>query len=115
MTNYPYIINKEIDFEEYFDDVIGVTIPCNKPLCEIILRFSSERFPYIISKPLHGSMKVVDKEKCIIKLTLIPNNEFISLILSFGDDVELLSPRDIREQIKSKMDNLAAIYSTCAR
>ena len=44
-------------------------------------------------------MKSIDKDNCIISIDVIPNNELISLILSFGSDVEVLEPISLREEI----------------
>lgn len=51
-------IPSKIDFDHYFDNIIGVTLPHNNEKCEVsevILRFSKTRFPYVITKPLHPS------------------------------------------------------------
>lgn len=107
---YPYIKNESIDFDEYFDDVIGVTIPKNKKPESIILQFSPSRFPYIESKPIHGSMKVRNREEGIIELNIIPNKELEALILSFGDDVEVLQPEWFRNELKRKIEGLMKKY-----
>ena len=56
----PFIPNKDIDFDHYFDNVIGVTIPKEKDIREIRLRFSPNRFMYVVSKPLHSTQQIVD-------------------------------------------------------
>lgn len=106
--NTPYI-EKEIDFDEYFDDVIGVTIPKHKTVETIILRISPKDYPYITSKPPHGSMRMNDKEY-IIKLELIPNYELEALILSYGDGVEVLEPKWFRDKIKGRIKALLSFY-----
>ena len=51
-----YIPNKEVDFEHYFDDVFGVTIPpSDVEKIRVLLQFSKKQYPYIVSKPLHHS------------------------------------------------------------
>ena len=52
-----YIKNKDIDFNEYFEDIIGVTMPENGKLTKIELLFSNEEAPYVLTKPIHGSQK----------------------------------------------------------
>ncbi len=104
----------DIDFTEYFDDVIGVTIPSDKEVEKIVLRFSKARFPYITSKPLHWSQKIIDKANCIIGLTLIPNKEFYTLLLSFGSDVEIIKPLPVREKHIIQIKQTYEIYFTCA-
>lgn len=104
----------DIDFNEYFDDVIGVTIPRDASVEKIKLKFSSHRFSYITSKPLHGSQKIIDEENGIVVLSLIPNNEFYALLLSFGSDVEVLEPQSVREEYVSQVKKTYEIYFSCA-
>jgi len=79
-------------FSEMLEDIIGVSLPDNVPLQKFKLWFSPQRAPYIITKPLHGSMKVVSNNETglIVTIEVIPNKELSSLIYSFGKDVELL-------------------------
>ena len=37
----------DIDFEEYFDDVIGVTVPERLEPVDVVLRVSNNRFNWI--------------------------------------------------------------------
>lgn len=111
-TKITYIKNDLVDFEEYFDDIIGVSMYPNQNECKVLLKFDAERFPYIISKPIHGSMKTVDKENCIIELNLKPNKELEALIFSYGNQVEVLEPQWLREQIKEKIEDLMTKYSS---
>ena len=109
-TNITYIKNDLVDFEDYFDDIIGVTKYPEQSECRIMLKFDAERFPYILSKPIHGSMKIVDKKNCIIELNLKPNKELEALIFSFGNQVEVLEPQWLRKQIKEKIEDLMVKY-----
>ena len=97
-------VNKEyiptdIDFEHYFDDVIGVSFSGDKKE-PIRLKFSEHRFPYVMTKALHPSQRLVDVDNRTIEINVIPNNELEALILSFGLDVEVLSPIEYRKQIQ---------------
>ena len=104
----------DIDFTEYFDDVVGVTIPRDTTIENIILKFSQHRFSYITSKPLHGSQHIIDKQNGIIKLSLIPNREFYALLHSFGSDVEILKPQSVREEFMLQVKKTYEIYFSCA-
>ena len=93
-------IEPNIDFDLYFNDIIGVSVlPLKKET--IKMRFSEHRFPYVLTKSIHHSQRIVDIDKGIVEISVIPNNELESLILSFGKDVEVLSPLSYRERIKS--------------
>ena len=103
-----------IDFEEYFDDVIGVTIPKDQEPVNIQLKFSEDRYPYITSKPIHWSQKMIDGERCIVEISVIPNKELFALLLSYGKDVEVLSPEYVRAQIKEVISDALNNYLICA-
>ena len=95
-----FIPNKEIDFEHYFDDVFGVTIPpADVEKIRVVLQFSPKQYPYIASKPLHHSQAIIDNEKGIIAVEVRPTYEFIQLILSFGSDVKVLEPEPFKMEI----------------
>lgn len=100
------------DFEEYFEDVIGVTIPANVEVLAIRLKIDPTLWPYIQTKPLHGSQKRVTTagEDFIVELQLIPNYEFFSLILGFGDRIMVLSPETIVRQFKDRISAMVANY-----
>jgi predicted DNA-binding transcriptional regulator YafY len=88
----PYI-PCSFDFEDFFEDIIGVTNPEDKEAENILLQFTEQRLPYVLSKPLHGSQKFKTGQ---IHLNLKVNREFISLILSFGSDVTVIEPESLK-------------------
>jgi len=94
-------LNTEYNWEEYFDDMIGVSKSPGDQLEKIWLKFSSERAPYIKTKPLHGSQKPIqeDESGLIVQIEVVQNNELESLILSYGGSCEILKPQSLRERI----------------
>ena len=104
-----FIPNTGIDFDKYFDNVIGVTIP-DAPIESIKLRFSPSRLQYVLTKPIHKSQRCPDPDAGIITLKLIPNNETDALLLSFGADVEVLEPESYRNRIREKVQSAFANY-----
>lgn len=87
----------DIDFAEYFDDIVGVTNNPDAEVVEVILEAKNDIvLPYIISKPLHGSQKVKDNS---IRLEVKINYELKSLIRSFGNQLEVLEPVELRENL----------------
>jgi predicted DNA-binding transcriptional regulator YafY len=100
-----------IDYETYFDDIVGVTHDRKHPDVEhVVMRFSKDRFPYVVSKPIHQSQKVVNSEEGIISIDVRVNRELEQNIFSFGQQIEVLSPEWFREQIKEKYREIAKIY-----
>jgi len=111
-ANTCYIENNETDFSEFFEDVIGVTVFDNQPCEKIILKIDKERYPYIDSKPLHGSQKRIESNDnyVIIELQLKRNYELDALLLSHGEQIEILAPADYREHFKQRIQKLLKRY-----
>ena len=102
----------ERDFEDYFDDVIGVTVPERLEPVDVVLRVSNNRYNYIKTKPLHLSQRVVSEERnhTTISINVKINNELIALLLSFGPDVEVISPTVLKEEMKKKISAMCYNY-----
>ena len=103
-ANVPFVPNTSIDFSTRFDDVVGVTIPDDDVQKEtVVLKFEPDRFPYVVSKPIHHSQKVLSEEDCILQIEVRPNKELESVIFSYFPHVEVLEPAILREQFKEKI------------
>ena len=96
-----YIENDLVDFEEYFEDIVGVTITRGGEIERIMLKLSKNYAPYILTKPLHGSQKIVERneEYTVITIEVIPNYELVNQIIGMGVGIEVLEPTSFREQI----------------
>ena len=99
-----YIPNKEVDFEHYFDDVFGVTIPpSDVEKIRVLLQFSKKQYPYIVPQPPHHSHEIVDAENRILAVEVRPTYELTQLILSFGFDVKVLGPEPFKQEILANL------------
>lgn len=94
-----FIPNTMIDFDSFFKDIIGVTVPEDSKVEQVVLKFEPERFPYILSKPIHASQKIIDENNHIIQISVRPNKELEAQIFSYGKQVEVLKPGWLRLQI----------------
>lgn len=105
-----YIDNETINFNEYFEDVVGVSVPTEKVLETIVLRVDRKRYNYIDSKPLHPSQTVIKSESTddyvTIQLEVIRNYEFDTLLLGFADSIDIIEPVLLREDIKTRANNI---------
>ena len=113
LANVSFKPNTVVDFSHFFDDIVGVSIPNEDVKKEtVVLRFTESRFPYVTSKPIHKSQKVLNEEECTISLEVKPTRELEQQILSFGSDVEVLSPECFRSQIADKIAETTKKYSS---
>ncbi|NTS41960.1 WYL domain-containing protein, partial [Flavisolibacter sp. BT320] len=96
-----YHKNTRINWQEYFDDVIGVTKPADAQVETIILHFYGRTGNYMESKPIHGSQKSkwLDGETLEVRLELIINYELERLILSYADSAKVVHPSRLATNI----------------
>lgn len=99
--------------DDYFEDLIGVSRPVELTAQLIRIKINKTLWPYIDSKPLHPSQKVIEKkEDCtIIQLDVIPNYEFYAQILSFGPAVSVIGPDSVQSAMKEKLIVMLENYS----
>jgi hypothetical protein len=124
ISNYPLdrIVNIEeladsfepssINWLDYFEDIIGVTKPEESKVEHIKLKFSEARINYVLTKPLHGTQKI---DKTVetgntLSIEVIPNPELYQLLLSFGADVEVITPYEVRSVIREKISEMNKKY-----
>jgi len=105
----------DIDFNEYYEDCIGITKPENAECEAIVVWISEKRFPYIDSKPIHESqivikdkkeknkwLKKIKKPGEVVRFNLIINKELVTEFFSFGEDLVVLQPQNLKEEMRLK-------------
>jgi len=100
-----YHKNATIDWQEYFEDIIGVTKPIDATVENVVLHFTGKTGNYMETKPLHGSQepKWLDDQTLEVKLQLIINYELERLILSYADSVSVIQPLSLAKAIKNRL------------
>jgi predicted DNA-binding transcriptional regulator YafY len=107
-----YRENTEFDFnDDYFEDVVGVT-HYDAPVEKIQIRVNNDTLPYITTKPLHGSQRVIssDERTTLIQIEVIPNFELEQLLLYYGESVTVVSPMNFREKMRDRMKKMVENY-----
>lgn len=113
-TKGKYHKNTQINWKEYFEDIIGVTKPKDSKVQQILLLFFGKTGHYVETKPLHGSQKakwIDDGSILEVKLQLIINYELEKQILSFGDSVKVIKPVSLADSIQQRLLNAANSYT----
>ncbi len=108
----PFVPEKQIDFDHYYDDVIGVTKTERDIATDVLFKAVPAHAPYIITKPLHSSQQVlqVDENGTLFKIKVIINFELERELLGFGDYIKVIAPRLLVRMIKKRVAATQAIY-----
>ena len=89
----------------YYNDVLGVTKSPNQPDCEVIFWIDNANAPYVITKPLHPTQKLLSEEADgkTFSIRVILNFELERELLGFGPKMRVLGPRILVKQIKAQL------------
>ncbi len=100
-----YHQNKSINWQDYFEDIIGVTKPLDEGVKKVILHFYGKTGKYMESKPVHGSQKSkwLDEHTLEVSLEIIINYELERLILSYADSVKVIQPNGLIKKLKDRL------------
>lgn len=99
----------DIDFNDYFDDILGVSNNENLEIQKIEIELDDSIIPYLETKPIHSSQKI--KENNILSFQVKLNYELESIILSYGEKMKVLKPLELSERIKERLKKSISLYT----
>lgn len=96
---------------ELFENTIGLTYSLGE-VEEIVLSFTPLQGKYIKTLPMHQSQRIlIDNENEFqIKLRIKPNFELKQQILKLGDNVKVIQPQWLTDEIKTVLTNTLKQY-----
>lgn len=110
----PYQENSGLDLSTYYNDVIGVTKTAGQRNTEVIFRIEHAHAPYVITKPIHSSQKLLgsDAEGKIFSIRVVLNFELERELLGFGAKITVFGPRILRKQILEQLTRAVGQYNS---
>jgi predicted DNA-binding transcriptional regulator YafY len=105
LPNEKFAPYEGVDFDRYYNDLLGVTKTDRDRANKIILHVNSHNAPYVLTKPIHPSQTLVkeDETGIIIRLDLVLNFELEREILGFGESMKVLGPRHFKSRIAKRL------------
>ena len=105
---------KDFDANNYFKDVVGVTVNEKQNPQKILLLVDHQTAPYLLTKPLHHSQKEVERtnEGVIVSLDLQINFELQREILGYGESMKVLQPLALRRRIQKRLQDTLDAYNS---
>lgn len=110
----PFISDPSFDPRTYFDDIVGVTKYSGKAPIKIVFWATPVQAPYIETKPLHKSQKVVSRNEdgsITFQIEVVWNYEIERDLISFGERIKVLSPEPFVNHIRDRLTAAAGLYA----
>jgi predicted DNA-binding transcriptional regulator YafY len=102
ITNQTYQYPDNYSIEQSYRYCFGIISPNDEEPQDIILSFDPFQGKYIKTLPLHDTQQVlVDNDvEMKIKLKLYLTHDLVMELLSFGDNMKVIEPKSLADQIK---------------
>ncbi len=112
LPNEKFVEHKGVNFERYFDDLLGVTKSEKDRPYKVILHVDKYNAPYVLTKPLHSSQVLLkeDETGILIRIDVILNFELEREILGFGESMKVIGPRKLAGIIEKRLNKAAKKY-----
>ncbi|WP_116790063.1 helix-turn-helix transcriptional regulator [Flavobacterium psychrotrophum] len=105
--------DKKIDPDNFFREVIGVTVSERQRGRNIIFFVEKSNAPYVKTKPFHHSQVVVEEKEggTVFKICVQINYELERLLLGFGDSLQIIQPEKLRLRMVHKLRKALKNYT----
>lgn len=102
ITNLKYQYPDNYSIEQSYRYCFGIISPNDEEPQDIILSFDPFQGKYIKTLPLHDTQQVLvdNDEEMKIKLKLCLTHDLVMELLSFGDNMKVIEPKSLADQIK---------------
>ena len=104
---------EDFDARKYFANVVGIFVNNDLPVTKVKIRAYGIQADYLRSTPLHksqseGKSKHGEFAEFTYRLCITP--ELVSQLLAMGDKVEVLEPKELREEMKKRINCMFNLY-----
>ena len=114
-TDITFKIPQDFSVDDYFADAFGIIVEPEEYDIETIrlkVYDINHRREYLRSLPLHHSQREIEQTAnySVFELRLAPTYDFIQAILAMGNEVEVLTPEYVRQEIKWRITEMHQRY-----
>lgn len=112
-TDSRFKLPKDFSADRYFSNYFGIVVDESIKPQRIVLRATPEHTPYLKSLPLHPSQRLIKETEdyADFDLYLAPTYDFVMKLLQVGSMIEVIAPQTLRETMKSRIEEMVALYS----
>ena len=113
ITEETFSFPEDFNAEKYYENTVGIFVNDDLSPVKVKLKVYGYQIEYLRSLPLHKSQReTLSKygEFCVFEYKLCLTPELSSQILAMGENVEVLEPIELREEIKRRLEENLTHY-----
>ena len=113
ITAQSFELPENFNAEKYYESTVGIFVNDELSPVKVKLKAYGSQIEYLRSLPLHKSQRETASkygEFCVFEYKLCLTPELSSQILAMGENVEVLEPIELREEIKRRLEENLTHY-----
>ena len=114
ITEETFSFPEDFNAEKYYENTVGIFVNDDLSPVKVKLKAYGYQIEYLRSLPLHKSQReTLSKygEFCVFEYKLCLTPELSSQILAMGENVEVLEPQELREEVKRRLEESILRYT----
>lgn len=102
----------DFDLDTFFDGCVGIIAVKEMKKEKVVIKVYGYARQYLATLPIHSSQKEIasDEESVTYSYMVRPNYEFLQALLMQADQIEVISPKWVQEEMKRFAENILAYY-----
>lgn len=112
ISNTHFVLPDDFNAKDYFAEFFGIVLDESVPLQTIILRADKYHQNYMRTLPLHPTQREIFAcdDYADFELKLRPTYDFYMKLMSFGNMIKVLEPKNLQEEICKWLENTIEMY-----
>lgn len=113
IMNKTFTINEDFSIEKFYDGCCGIIPRLGEPIEHIVIRAYWNAPDYLRSLPLHPSQQELESndEFTLFSYDVCPTFDFYQMLLAQGDQIEVIEPTSVRNEMKRYAENVWSYYN----
>ena len=102
-------IHPRVNINKVLQNTIGISVDFDNYVIENVkIELSEDLVPYFLSKPLHYKQK---NQGNMFEYNIIITRELEQILLSYGENIKVISPESLRIRLTERIKKMNEIYS----
>lgn len=113
MPQEEYVKNTFFDPNTFFNDLVGVTKNSGSKAEKVGFKVSAADAPYIVTKPIHHSQRVVETltdGSVVLEIEVVINHELERVFFGYANGLQVLYPQTLVEIMHKELKKAAQQY-----
>lgn len=111
MLSDKFDVDPKFDPDTFFKHAIGITANDTEPE-KVVIDANNILANYLKTQPIHASQEIIKEKKKTVRFAynIIVTNELIMLLMSYGNQVKVLKPQSLVDELKGRIQEAIAQY-----